>query len=196
VPTRIGIFGGTFDPVHTGHIEAAEAVRRSLGLDRMLLVVANEPWQKEGLRPVTPAEDRYALVVAATEGHPGLEPSRLELERGGPSYTVDTVDELHRAEPGSDLVLVVGADVVADLPTWHDEARLRDEVTLAVVSRPGSPAAEPPPGWRSVAVPVAPVDVSSTELRERLADGRPVDGLVPEAVMRCIRRRGLYATGR
>jgi len=196
VPARIGIFGGTFDPVHTGHIEAAEAVRRSLGLDRMLLVVANEPWQKEGLRPVTPAEDRYALVVAATEGHPGLEPSRLELERGGPSYTVDTVDELHRAEPGSDLVLVVGADVVADLPTWHDEARLRDEVTLAVVSRPGSPAAEPPPGWRSVAVPVAPVDVSSTELRERLADGRPVDGLVPEAVMRCIRRRGLYATGR
>jgi nicotinate-nucleotide adenylyltransferase len=196
VPARIGIFGGTFDPVHTGHIEAAEAVRRSLGLDRMLLVVANEPWQKEGLRPVTPAEDRFALVVAATEGHPGLEPSRLELERGGPSYTVDTVDELHRAEPGSDLVLVVGADVVADLPTWHDEARLRDEVTLAVVSRPGSPAAEPPPGWRSVAVPVAPVDVSSTELRERLADGRPVDGLVPEAVMRCIRRRGLYATGR
>ena len=196
MPARIGIFGGTFDPVHTGHIEAAEAVRRSLGLDRMLLVVANEPWQKEGLRPVTPAEDRYALVVAATEGHPGLEPSRLELERGGPSYTVDTVDELHRAEPGSDLVLVVGADVVADLPTWHDEARLRDEVTLAVVSRPGSPAAEPPPGWRSVAVPVAPVDVSSTELRERLADGRPVDGLVPEAVMRCIRRRGLYATGR
>jgi len=86
--------------------------------------------------------------------------------------------------------------VVADLPTWHDEARLRDEVTLAVVSRPGSPAVEPPPGWRSVAVPVAPVDVSSTELRERLADGRPVDGLVPEAVMRCIRRRGLYATGR
>lgn len=196
MPARIGIFGGTFDPVHTGHIEAAEAVRRSLGLDRMLLVVANEPWQKEGLRPVTPAEDRFALVVAATEGHPGLEPSRLELERGGPSYTVDTVDELHRAEPGSDLVLVVGADVVADLPTWHDEARLRDEVTLAVVSRPGSPAAEPPPGWRSVAVPVAPVDVSSTELRERLADGRPVDGLVPEAVMRCIRRRGLYATGR
>jgi nicotinate-nucleotide adenylyltransferase len=196
VPARIGIFGGTFDPVHTGHIEAAEAVRRSLRLDRMLLVVANEPWQKEGLRPVTPAEDRYALVVAATEGHPGLEPSRLELERGGPSYTVDTVDELHRAEPGSRLVLVVGADVVADLPTWHDEARLRDEVTLAVVSRPGSPAVEPPPGWRSVAVPVAPVDVSSTELRERLADGRPVDGLVPEAVMRCIRRRGLYATGR
>ena len=196
MPARIGIFGGTFDPVHTGHIEAAEAVRRSLGLDRMLLVVANEPWQKEGLRPVTPAEDRFALVVAATEGHPGLEPSRLELERGGPSYTVDTVDELHRAEPGSDLVLVVGADVVADLPTWHDEARLRDEVTLAVVSRPGSPAVEPPPGWRSVAVPVAPVDVSSTELRERLADGRPVDGLVPEAVMRCIRRRGLYATGR
>jgi nicotinate-nucleotide adenylyltransferase len=196
VPNRIGIFGGTFDPVHDGHLEAAEAVRRQLGLDRMLLVVANEPWQKEGVRPVTPAEDRYAMVAAAVEGHPGLEPSRLELERGGPSYTVDTVDELHRAEPGSQLYLVVGADVVADLPTWHDEGRLRGEVTLAVVDRPGAPAVPPPPGWRSVDVPVAPVDVSSTGLRDRLAAGLPVDGMVPEAVMRCIRRRGLYATGR
>lgn len=196
MPPRIGIFGGTFDPVHTGHVEVAEAVRRSLRLDRMLLVVANEPWQKEGTRPVTPAEDRYALVVAATEGHPGLEPSRLEIERGGPSYTVDTVDELHRTDPGSELFLVVGADVVGDLTTWHDEGRLRDEVTLAVVGRPGSPTVEPPPGWRSVAVPLAPLDVSSTELRDRLRTGRTVDGMVPDPVMRCIRRRGLYATGR
>ncbi len=195
-PARIGIFGGTFDPIHTGHIEAAEAVYRLLGLDRMLLVVANEPWQKEGIRPVTPAEDRYAMVEAATEGRPELEPSRIEIERGGPSYTVDTVNELLSRDPSSELIVVVGADVVADLPTWKDEPTLRKIVTLAVVDRPGSVVVDSPPGWRSVSVPVVPFDVSSTELRTRLEADLPVDGLVPDAVIHCIRRRGLYATGR
>lgn len=195
-PARIGIFGGTFDPIHNGHVEAAETVYRTLGLDRMLLVVANEPWQKEGTRSVTPAEDRYAMVVAATEGRPGLEPSRLEIERGGPSYTVDTVNELHRQDPSSQLIVVIGADVVGDLRTWRDEPTLRQNATLAVVERPGVEMVEPPAGWRSVRVPVAPFDVSSTELRARLEAGLPVDGLVPEPVIRCIRLRGLYATGR
>ena len=110
------MFGGTFDPIHAGHVETAEAVHRALDLDRTLLVVANEPWQKEGTRSVTPAEDRLAMVVAAVADRPGLEPSRLEIDRGGPSYTVDTVDELHGLYPGSELFLVVGADVVPDLP--------------------------------------------------------------------------------
>ncbi len=195
-PARIGIFGGTFDPIHNGHVEAAETVYRTLGLDRMLLVVANEPWQKEGTRSVTPAEDRYAMVEAATEGRPGLEPSRLEIERGGPSYTVDTVNELRRKDPSSQLIVVIGADVVGDLPTWRDEPKLRQNATLAVVDRPGVAMVEPPPGWRSVRVPVAPFDVSSTELRARLEAGLPVDGLIPDPVIRCIRLRGLYATGR
>jgi nicotinate-nucleotide adenylyltransferase len=195
-PARIGIFGGTFDPIHAGHIEAAETVYRSLGLDRMLLVVANEPWQKEGTRSVTPAEDRYAMVEAATAGHPGLEPSRIEIERGGPSYTVDTVEELHRLYPSSELIVVVGADVVGDLSTWRDESKLRQNATLAVVDRPGVAEVDPPEGWHSVRVPVAPFDVSSTELRSRLETGRSVDGLVPDPVIRCIRLRGLYATGR
>ncbi|HWE70990.1 MAG TPA: nicotinate-nucleotide adenylyltransferase [Acidimicrobiales bacterium] len=195
-PARIGIFGGTFDPIHSGHIEAADTVYRSLGLDRMLLVVANEPWQKEGTRSVTPAEDRYAMVEAATVGHPGLEPSRIEIERGGPSYTVDTVNELHRRYPSSELIVVVGADVVGDLSTWRDEPTLRQNATLAVVDRPGVRPVDPPAGWRSVRVPVAPFDVSSTELRSRLETGQSVDGLVPDPVIRCIRLRGLYATGR
>jgi nicotinate-nucleotide adenylyltransferase len=195
-PTRIGLFGGTFDPIHAGHVEVADAVREALHLDRMLLVVANEPWQKEGTRSVTPAEDRYAMVVAAAEGHPGLEPSRLEIDRGGPSYTVDTVDELLGPAPGSQVFVVVGADVVADLPTWKDEDRLRREVTLVVVNRPGAPSVPAPPGWRSVPVPVEPLDVSSTDLRARLEAHLPVGDLVPDAVMRCIRQRGLYATGR
>jgi nicotinate-nucleotide adenylyltransferase len=192
---RIGIFGGTFDPIHTAHLEMAEAVRRALRLDRMLLVVANEPWQKQG-RPVSAAEDRYAMVAAAAEEWPGLEPSRIEIDRGGPSYTIDTVNELHRAYLGSDLTLVVGSDVVADLATWKDEAALQEAVTLAVVGRPGVPAVAAPQGWHAVNVPVAPFDVSSTELRRRLEADEPVDGLVPDAVIRCIAQRGLYATRR
>jgi nicotinate-nucleotide adenylyltransferase len=127
---------------------------------------------------------------------PGLEPSRLEIDRGGPSYTIDTVHELLSDEPGARLTLVVGSDVVPDLATWHDEEALRGLVTLAVVGRPGAAAARPPPGWRAVTVPAAPFDLSSTELRLRLERGEPVAGLVPDAVIRCIRQRGLYATDR
>jgi nicotinate-nucleotide adenylyltransferase len=195
-PARIGIFGGTFDPIHTAHLEVAESVRQALGLDRVLLVVANQPWQKEDGRTLTPAEDRYAMVEAAVEGRPGLEPSRLEIDRGGPSYTIDTVRQLKESYPGAELIVVVGSDVVPGLTTWREEPALRDEVTLAVVGRPGVPPVVPPPGWRAVNVPVAPFDVSSTELRRRLEAGGAVQGLVPEAVVRCIRQRGLYATGR
>lgn len=193
---RIGLFGGTFDPIHTAHLELADVVRVTLRLDRMLLVVANRPWQKEGERPVTPAEDRLAMVEAAAEGWPGLVPSRIEIDRGGPSYTVDTVRQLLLDEPGAELTVVVGSDVVGGLTTWHDEAALRKLVTLAVVGRPGVAPVPVPAGWRAVSVPAAPFDVSSTELRRRLEQGESVDGLVPEAVIRCIHQRGLYATGR
>ena len=192
----LGIFGGTFDPVHTAHLEVAEAVRSSLGLERMLLVVANQPWQKVDGRSLTPAEDRFAMVEAACATWPGLVPCRMEIDRGGPSYTIDTVRQLHRSHPGTELVLVVGSDVVGGLPTWREEAALRDEVTLAVVGRPGIEPVPPPPGWRAVDVPVAPLEISSTELRERLESGRSVEGMVPDPVIRCIRQRGLYATGR
>jgi nicotinate-nucleotide adenylyltransferase len=192
----LGIFGGTFDPVHTAHLEVAEAVRSSLGLDRMLLVVANQPWQKLDGRALTPAEDRFAMVEAACAAWPGLVPCRMEIDRGGPSYTIDTVRQLHRSHPGAELVLVVGSDVVGGLTTWRDEPTLRDEVTLAVVGRPGVRPVPAPPGWRAVNVPVAPFDISSTELRERLESGRSVEGMVPDAVIRCIQQRGLYATRR
>ncbi len=193
---RIGIFGGTFDPIHTAHLELAEVVRVTLGLDQMLLVVANRPWQKEGERPVTPAEDRFAMVEAAVVGWPGLVPSRIEIDRGGPSYTIDTVRQLLADHPDADVVLVVGSDVVGGLTTWHDEAALSGLVTLAVVGRPGVAPGPVPPGWRAVTVPVAPFDVSSTGLRRRLERGESVAGLVPEAVIRCIHQRGLYATDR
>lgn len=194
--TRIGIFGGTFDPIHAAHLQAADAVRTRLGLDRMLLVVANQPWQKMGERPLTPAEDRYAMVEAAVTGWPGLEPSRLEIDRGGPSYTIDTVRDLLSAEPGAEVTLVVGSDVVAGLPTWKEEGALRDQVTLAVVGRPGVAPVDPPLGWHAVHVAVGPFEGSSTDLRRRLEAGLAVDEWVPEPVIRCIGQRGLYATGR
>jgi len=195
VGPRIGLFGGTFDPIHRGHVEVATAVRDALDVDRLLVVVANQPWQKQD-RPVTPAEDRFAMVVAALADHPGLEASRIELDRGGPSYTVDTVRELRGSEPDADIVVVVGGDVVASLDTWHEYRALRRLVTLAVVDRPGAPVVDPPPGWRFVHVPVTPVDVSSTDLRARLESGRGVEDAVPEAVIRCMSERGLYATDR
>ena len=192
---RIGLFGGTFDPIHLGHIQMAEAVRQALDLDEMLMMVANDPWQKRG-RVITPAEDRYAMVEAACREWTGLLASRMELDRGGATYTVDTVRQLRAAEPEARIYLVVGADVVADLPTWHQEAELRALVELAVVDRPGTPTAEVPDGWRSVRVEVDPIDLSSTELRRRLDAGESLTGVLPDGVIRCISERSLYATER
>lgn len=196
---RVGLLGGTFDPPHCGHVAAGRASLRALDLDRLLLVVANEPWQKVPLRAVTPAEDRFAMVEAMVPLVPGAQASRLEIDRGGPSYTADTVDALRQdaARHGRtlDLYLIVGADLVAGLGTWQRVDDLRRAVTLAVVARPGSVAPHPP-GWKTVDVEVDVVDVSSSEVRDRLERGLPVDGLVPPEVVRCIRSRGLYAVSR
>lgn len=197
-PERLGVLGGTFDPPHAGHVAAARACRRELRLDRVLMVVANDPWQKAPRRAVTPAADRLAMVEAAVEGVDGVEASRIELDRGGPSYTVETVEALRAAaeaggRPPPDAYLVVGSDLVATLPTWHRVDDLRALVTLAVVTRPGSAAPTVPPGWRTVMVEGEGLDVSSSHVRELLERSCPVGGLVPEAVIRCIERRGLYA---
>jgi nicotinate-nucleotide adenylyltransferase len=173
----------------------AEAVRSALDLDRMLVVVANDPWQKRD-RPVSPPEDRFALVEAALADRPGLEPSRLELDHGGPSYTVDTVRTVLADEGEADVFVVVGADVMTQLDTWHEADALRELVTIAVVDRPGVPIGTPPRGWHIVRVAASPVDVSSTELRTALETGAAVDGLVPEAVIRGIAARHLYAEDR
>lgn len=190
---RIGILGGTFDPVHVGHLAAAVDVRHDLGLDRMLLVVANLPWQKVGGRAVTPAADRYAVVEAAVAEIDGLEASPIELERGGLSYTADTVAELAARHPGAELFLVLGSDVVADIDTWERVDEVRAGVTVVVVRRPGAAAVVLPPPWRSCDAVVPALQVSSTDLRARVAAGRPIDALVPPAAVREIRRRGLYA---
>jgi nicotinate-nucleotide adenylyltransferase len=197
---RIGLLGGTFDPPHAGHLALARSCPAALALDRLLLVVANDPWQKAPVRAVSPAEDRYALVAAMAAEVPGVEASRLEIDRGGPSYTVDTVEELRAAgrAGGStpEIFLIVGADLVPGLSTWERAGELAQLVTLAVVSRPQSPFEPVPEPWRSVALDGPGIDVSSSEVRDLLAAGKSVDGLVPEPVIRCIRRRNLYAVPR
>jgi len=191
-PVRLGLFGGTFDPPHVGHLVTAVNVRHELGLDRVLLEVANRPWQKEGARVISAAEDRYAMVAAAVAGVSGLEASRLEIDRGGASYTADTLAELGRRHPDAELFTIVGSDAAAGLLTWerYDEVARRSR--LVVVERPGAdPELPGEVSWIRVVVPH--LEVSSTDLRARVVDGRPLDYLVPEDVLIEIRRRGLYA---
>jgi nicotinate-nucleotide adenylyltransferase len=200
---RIGIFGGTFDPPHIGHVAAARAVQDALALDRLLLVVANDPWQKSSRRAITPAEDRFAMTEALASEIPGAEASRIEIDRGGPSYTVMTAETLlaEAAQSGQappDIYLVVGADLVPDLGTWKRSEDLKQLVTLAVVSRPpvSPPTPAAPPGWRVERIHGPQVDVSSSAVRELLERGGSVEDVVPTEVVHCIRRRDLYAVDR
>ena len=186
------MLGGTFDPVHVAHIAAAAEARHQLDLDRVLLVVANEPWQKRD-RPVTSAEARFAMVAAALEGIDGLEPSRVELDRGGESYTADTLAELAAREPGAELVLLIGADVAEELHTWKRVDEVRQLASLGIWRRQGVEVPALGPGWRVTPVDVPCLELSSTELRARAVAGRPLDGLVPAPAVRLIRERGLYA---
>lgn len=195
---RLGLFGGTFDPVHVGHLVAAVNARHALCLDRLLLVVANEPWQKTANRPLTPALDRLAMVDAAVEGHEGLEASAMEIERGGLSYTADTVNQLAEAGSSTEIFLLVGADVVAGLDTWERVEEIRPLVTLVAVNRPGAETVElgedgPLAGWKACTIEIPDLEISSTDLRDRARAGRPLDYLVPEAAIRVIRDRRLYA---
>jgi nicotinate-nucleotide adenylyltransferase len=189
---RIGIFGGTFDPPHVGHLVTAVNVRHELSLDVVALVVAAVPWQKLGTRSITRAEDRLAMVEAAAAGVAGIEASDVELRRGGPSYTADTLADLRAAEPSAELFVVLGSDAAAGLGSWERVEEVRDGATIVVVDRPGSRSQPPLPGWRWVRVEVPRLEVSSTDLRARVLDGRPLDYLMPPAVLDCIRARGLY----
>ncbi len=194
---RIGIFGGTFDPIHVGHLVAAVNARSALSLDRVILMVANVPWQKAGSRSVTGAEERYALVQAAVGEVPGLEAGRLEIDRGGESYTADTLRDLSVQDPTAELFLVVGWDVAAELATWEHQDQVKQLATLVVVNRPGTgrPHGLDDAGWRVASVTVPNLEISSTDLRARVADGRPLDYLVPQEAVHFIGSRGLYAGG-
>jgi nicotinate-nucleotide adenylyltransferase len=192
-PERIGVLGGTFDPIHIGHVVAASDCRAQLGLDRVLLIVAGDPWQKRG-RVVADATDRLAVVEAAIADTAGLEASTIEIERDGPSVTADTLEAL--AAPGRSLFLLLGADAVANMATWRRLDETRDLATVVVIERSGEHAEPPGAGWCVEHVTIPRLDVSSTDIRDRLARGFPVNGLVPDAAMRVIADRDLYAAAR
>jgi nicotinate-nucleotide adenylyltransferase len=190
-PRRIGVFGGTFDPPHVGHLVTAINVRHALDLDVVLMVVAHEPWQKEGTRQITDSEARFALVSAAVAGVDGLEASRIEIDRDGPSYTADTLAALHQHYEGATLFTILGDDAAAKLTTWERSSEVVQMSRLVVIDRPGDPVELPDVAeWIRVEVPR--LEVSSTDLRSRCRDGRPLDYLVTAPVLREIRRLGLY----
>lgn len=189
------MFGGTFDPPHIGHLAAAVNVRHDLALDRVLLVVNHVPWQKVGSRPISAPEDRLAMVEAAVAGVDGLAVSTIEIDAGGPSYTADTLATLLAEDPTRDLFVILGSDAAAGLLTWERAEEVRDQATIVVVARPGSPPTPALPGWRWARVEVPSLDVSSTELRARVEQRRPLDYLVTREVVACIEERGLYRAG-
>lgn len=188
---RIGLFGGTFDPPHVGHLVTAVNVRHALDLDVVILMVANVPWQKEGTREITPAEDRFDMVAAAVSEVPGLVPGRHEIDRGGASYTADTLAWLAEEHPGAVLFTIIGDDAAAGLHTWSRWDEVVKRSAMVVVDRPGDPVElDDDIDWIRVEVPR--LEVSSTDLRARFSDGRPLDYLVTQPVLDVIRARGLY----
>lgn len=193
--TRLGILGGTFDPPHFGHLAAALEARWRLGLDEVLMVVANDPWQKSSLRPVTPARLRLAMVEAAVAGCDGLTASGIEIDRGGESLTADTLARLRADRPGAELFLVVGSDAAEGLDTWKRCEEVRALATTVVVDRGGREGGRPPGDWPAVVVEAPGLEISSRDLRSRFAEGRPVAALVPPGVVEAVAAHGLYRGG-
>ncbi len=189
---RIGLFGGSFDPVHNAHVALARTALDALKLDEVRWVPAGQPWQK--MRPMTPALHREAMLRLALAGQPRFAIDRIEIERPGPSYTLDTVRALQSAEPGNDWFLLIGQDQYAGLHTWQDWPDLLGRVVLAVANRPGEAAAPHAEVQRFPhrSVPLAMLDISSTDIRRRVAGGHDISTLVPPEVARYIDRHALY----
>ena len=194
---RAAVLGGTFDPPHLGHVVLAAAARRALALDRVLVVPAGDPWRKTD-RAISAAEARVRMVRAAVSPLPWAEVSTIEVERGGPSYSAETMAEL--AADGGEWWFMLGADALADLPRWHEPAALLAAARLAVAARTGE-GVDVPPALRRLApdvesridaVPMPALDVSSSDLRQRVRVGRPVVVLLPAGVRRVIDELGLY----
>ncbi len=192
---RLGLLGGTFDPVHLGHLILGETAREQLGLDSVLFMPTGQPWRKAG-RDITPAPHRVEMLRRAIADNPAFELSLIEVERAGPSYTVDTLRELISARPGSEIFLIIGEDSLLDLPNWKAPQRVVELATLAVAARgPEKPVAGVPAGYlsdRTVWLDMPLIDISATTVRERVGRGRSIRYLVPEVVAAYIREQGLY----
>lgn len=186
---RVGILGGTFDPIHVGHLIAASEVHTQLSLDLVVFVPAGNPWQKSST-VVAPAQARFDMVARAIAGDPRFAVSDIELLREGPSYAIDTVRQWKLEHSTDELFWIMGADALAKVHTWHDWERLVQEVKIVCVNRPGSPT--PDVSFAVTHVGIPDVYVSATEVRSRFAAGIPNTYLVPDSVRNYITEHGLY----
>ncbi|MFI9204921.1 nicotinate-nucleotide adenylyltransferase [Streptomyces sp. NPDC053048] len=184
--------GGTFDPIHNGHLVAASEVAHRFLLDEVVFVPAGRPWQKAGSR-VTPAEDRYLMTVLATNSNPKFSVSRVDIDRGGDTYAVDTLRDLRAEHSDADLFFITGADALTQIFSWVDVERVFSQAHFIGVTRPGHELQDPglPEGGVSL-VEVPALAISSTGCRERVAGGHPIWYLVPDGVARYVERRRLY----
>jgi nicotinate-nucleotide adenylyltransferase len=187
---RIGVMGGTFDPIHNGHLVAASEVRQHFGLDEVLFVPTGQPYQK---RDVSEAEHRYLMTVIATASNPDFTVSRVDIDRGGPTYTIDTLRELRAARPDAELFFISGADAVARILEWKDARELFSLAHFVAVSRPGHPlTVSGLPEEHVSLLEVPALAISSTDCRSRVSRGFPVWYLVPDGVVQYISKYHLY----
>jgi nicotinate-nucleotide adenylyltransferase len=192
---RVGVMGGTFDPIHHGHLVAASEVQSWFDRDEVVFVPTGEPWQKSS-REVTSAEHRYLMTVIATASNPRFRVSRVDIDRGGPTYTIDTLRDLTAAMPEADLYFITGADALADIFTWRDAAELFALAQFVGCTRPGyemdMTMLEGIPPDRVTILEIPALTISSTDCRERTAKGEPVWYLVPDGVVQYIAKHKLY----
>jgi nicotinate-nucleotide adenylyltransferase len=190
---RVGIMGGTFDPIHNGHLVAASEVAVRFSLDEVIFVPTGQPWQKE-LRAVSPAEDRYLMTVIATASNPRFQVSRVDIDRGGPTYTVDTLLDLRKQYGrGNELFFITGADALGKILSWKDATTMFRLAHFVGVTRPGFDLSDDHlPADTVSLVQVPAMAISSTDCRERVAAGQPVWYLVPDGVVQYIAKRHLY----
>jgi nicotinate-nucleotide adenylyltransferase len=194
-PRRVGVMGGTFDPIHHGHLVAASEVQARFDLDEVVFVPTGEPWQKSE-REVSPAEDRYLMTVIATASNPRFSVSRVDVDRGGLTYTIDTLTDIRRLRPGAELFFITGADALAQIVTWHDAERIFELARFVGCTRPGTTIDDSTlaglPTDRVTIIEVPALAISSTECRARASVNEPVWYLVPDGVVQYIAKRGLY----
>src|SRR6266516_6307516 len=190
---RIGVMGGTFDPIHHGHLVAASEVAQVFTLDEVVFVPTGQPWQKDA-RKVSPSEDRYLMTVIATASNPRFSVSRIDIDRGGPTYTIDTLRDL-RAERGEDaeLFFITGADALSRMMSWQDVNELFELAHFVGCTRPGHRlTGHGLPEDRVSLLEIPALAISSTDCRERVAHGQPIWYLVPDGIVQYIAKRGLY----
>jgi nicotinate-nucleotide adenylyltransferase len=193
---RLGIMGGTFDPIHHGHLVAASEVQARFGLDEVVFVPTGIPWQKD-TREVSPAEDRYLMTVIATASNPRFSTSRVDIDRQTPTFTVDTLTDLRTQYPGREMFFITGADALSQILSWERVDELFDLAHLVGVTRPGFELdGKHLPEAAVSLVEVPAMAISSTDCRQRVGRGAPVWYLVPDGVVQYISKRGLYRTNR